>query len=336
MKKIHVIAASAFLFLATAFLFAQPVVLKVKVQTANVRSEPDLNSSVVKQLTSGTLIEAVGKVGDWYEIMISDASGKSVSAFIHALVVEVVGGEQKVVPQPKPVLEEVGEPAARSERPTAYAKPFGSGGFKILGGLVSANASYRLEAEQGTQKEIDKYKKSKQGFFGGIGLEFGSRLGLEIDILYFQKGVRLKGDDSAEGFSGSFDVTTSLDEISVPALLKFRFLPGSTPYIVGGGEIAYVLSAKSKYTATDATTKKTYAGTTDLKKDSENLNTIDYGLVFGAGFELNSGFLPFYIEGRYHMGLANMFKKDAETPQDVKDTDSVRTTAIVVTAGVKF
>ena len=48
----------------TVGLVAQDLtVLKVKVQSANVRSEPDMNAAVVKQVKLGTLLESRQNVG---------------------------------------------------------------------------------------------------------------------------------------------------------------------------------------------------------------------------------------------------------------------------------
>ena len=121
----------------------------------------------------------------------------------------------------------------------------------------------------------------------------------------------------------------------MPVLLRYKFLQGITPYVVGGGEVAYIFSSKAKYTATDSATGNTYSGTEDLDQ-TDNLNKLDYGLVFGVGLEVDSLAVPFFIEGRYHMGLANMFTTDADTPAQARDDDWVRTKAIVITAGIKF
>ena len=208
---------------------------------------------------------------------------------------------------------------------------------KLIGGLASANISFSRDPGSDFGVSIDSYQKSKLGLVGGIGFEMGSRFGVEIDILYIQKGVKFEGSgsDPLFGEAGSFDVTANLDEVSVPVLLRFEFLEGTTPYILGGGEVGYIISSKAKYNATDNATGKTYSGTEELDQ-TDNLNKLDYGLVFGAGLEIDSLTIPFFIEWRYHMGLANIFKSDADTPTQAQDDDWVRTKTVVVTIGIKF
>jgi opacity protein-like surface antigen len=211
------------------------------------------------------------------------------------------------------------------------------GKVKLIGGFASSNISFSRDPGSDVGVDISSYQKSKLGLVGGIGFEMGSQFGVEIDILYIQKGVKFEGSgsDPLFGEAGSFNVSANLDEVSVPVLLRYRFLEGTSPYILGGGEVAYIISSKAKYTATDNATQQTYSGTEDLDQ-TENLNKLDYGLVFGVGLEVTSLAVPIFIEGRYHMGLANIFKTTADTPAQAKDNDWVRTKAVIVTLGIKF
>ena len=207
----------------------------------------------------------------------------------------------------------------------------------MLAGLSLANISYSQNGSATTGVDIDQYKKSNLGILGGIGYESGSRFGFEMNLLYIKKGVRYKGTDpgSTVGMGGTFDVKLNVMELSLPVLAKIKFMPGSTPYALAGGEIAYVLSSKVDYWFQDDSTGDISSGTEDLN-DYDNLNKIDYGLVFGAGYELVSGPIPFFIEARYHMGLANLFKNDTSTSGSVDDTEWVRTNLLTVVLGVKF
>jgi len=172
---------------------------------------------------------------------------------------------------------------------------------------------------------------------GGIGFETGSRFSLEFNVMYMPKGVKFKGDVS-DGFGGTvnFDMTMSIDEISVPVFFKMKILPGSTLFIFGGGEIGYVLSSKLKYTLSNGDSE---SGETDLLNvgGEATINRIDYGLVFGAGYELNMGSMNLTIEGRSYMGLANLDKKaEASEGMGVTSSDYLHTKALVVLAGIKF
>jgi len=329
----------------------QTYVLKVKVQAANVRTEPDLNAPVIKTVTLGTLLESDGKSGDWYKIFVDDGKGNQVTGYINAKVVEIVSGEEpepkrpaqrpvEAVPEPEP------EPAPVYKRPVEYAAPrsYSSGGFRLLGGLASTNISYnkaRLDEVQG-EDDLAKYIKPRSSPLGGVGFEIGTRISLEFDVMYMPKGVKFEGeyDATAEGYGKvNFNADMIVNQISVPAFVKVKILRGSTPFIFAGGEVGYVLSGKLtySYTADGKTTK----GEQDLLKKDKNgeiyINRLDYGAVFGAGFELNLGGLALSIEGRYHMGMANLFKSPKTTEGTaIKDNDYIRSKAIVVLGGIKF
>jgi len=330
-------------------LAEQTYVLKVKVQAANVRTEPELNAPVIKTVAFGTLLESDGKKGDWYRIYIDDGKGNQVASYINARVVEVVSGEEaepEQPAQPQVEAEPEPEPAPAYERPVEYSTPrsYSSGGFRLLGGLARTNISYdksRLDDIQG-EEDLAKYIKDRSTPLGGIGFEIGSRISLEFDVMYMPKGVKFEGeyDATAEGYGKvNFNADLISNQISVPVFVKVKLLRGSTPFVFAGGEVAYVLSSKLtySYTAEAITTKGEY----DLLKKDENgdiyINRIDYGAVFGAGFELSLGGLDLSIEGRYHMGMANLFKSPkAAEGTAVKDNDYIRSKALVVLAGIKF
>ena len=149
---------------------------------------------------------------------------------------------------------------------------------KIMGGINFSNYSGTNVTEKPT---------NKTGYVAGIGLESHSNnIAIEVDILYFQKGCTRKMPDD-------YVIKYLLTEISIPLLLKINILSGSSPFIVAGGEGAYVVSYKTEQANVKYDAKK-YA------------KSIDYGLVFGAGFELITEIMALSLEGRYHHGLANL------------------------------
>jgi hypothetical protein len=351
MKKFLILCCAVFLLSTGLVLASQTYVLKVKVQAANVRSEPDRNASVVKTLPLGTILESQNKLGEWFEIIIDDGKGTKLSAYINTSVVDIVstGAAQPVQPpvqqvQPpvQPPVQAPPQPAPAPvyQQPVTYAAPkvYSKGGIRLLGGLTNSNISY----DKSRSAEADKYIKSRMGPMGGIGFEIGSQFSFEIDLMYMPKGVKFQGtyDATAEGGSRvDFDVDIVANEISVPVLIKIKLLRGTTPFLFGGGEIGYILNGKTTYSFTS--NGETQKGEEDLLKADANgensINRIDYGAVFGGGFEINLGGLKFTIEGRYHMGLANLFKQTAANEgQGATSSDYVRTKALVVLAGIKF
>ena len=339
MKKI-LVTGLGFLFFFSVLVFSgQNIIIKVNVQVANVREEPDSNSPIIKQVPVGTLFEAQSKIQNWYKILITNDAGNSVSAYINAIVVDVISGGQNVQkPEPEVYREPVRREAPKPETERIeYGPASAPGGLKVLGGVGLANITYSQDGSAAAGTSIDQYKKSKLGILGGIGYQSGSRFGFEINFLYVQKGVRFEGSDSgsAVGTGGSFDVKVKVTEVSLPVLVKIRFKEGSTPFVIAGGEIAYILSSKADYWAKDDATDEIYSGTEDLN-EYDNMNKIDYGLVFGAGFELVSGPVPLSIEGRYHMGMANLFKNDELSSGNLEDSDWMRTNLLTVILGITF
>jgi hypothetical protein len=130
---------------------------------------------------------------------------------------------------------------------------------------------------------------SKPGYFFGAGFEGGSgRLACEVDALYF-----LKTNSYA---SRGWDY--EMGEISVPVLAKIKLWARSTPFLLVGGELAYILSHKQKPGPLGDDTVYDMMFTT---------KRWDYGLVFGAGYDLETGPVTLELSGRYHYGLAKVF-----------------------------
>lgn len=327
MKKIAIAVLVLLAMSLAGYAGQTATVIKVKVQTANVRAEADTAGAVIKQIKLGTLLESRAKVGDWYEVAITTDTGGQVVGFISATVVDVVSGGQIQAP----VREEapVRQPARnvpREEPPVAESGNAPStGGFKVLAVLGAANMSFT----DTSGSNIGQYQKARTGFGGGIGFELGSSIGFEIDFLYLQKGVHFAGSEQGV----TFDSTMKIDEVSVPVLLKFHVLnkAGSPDiYLLGGGEIAYVMSAKVDYTASGQGVPS-QSGSRDVK---DNVSQIDYGAVFGGGVALPLGGIKLFIEGRYHLGFANMEKSNTGT--SVPSDAAPKTNLLAIAGGFKF
>lgn len=172
-------------------------------------------------------------------------------------------------------------------------------GFKFMGGLNLSK--YAVEPEVSGIEW-----KNKTGFLAGAGIDISlvPPIAIEIDALYFQKGSKV------EVLGVEQDYT--LNVISIPALLRIKFLPGPSPYILGGGEFSLILSHEFEEE--------------DIK---ENFKSFDYGLVFGAGFEMKMPGASLFIEGRYNIGMNNIIK-------DPVGDESIKTKAIVVIVGIKI
>jgi len=305
--------------------------VRVAVDAADIRLNPDMAGTVITTVPLGAVLEVKDKKGDWFEINLPpDDRGFVRQGFIHASLVEELA-EKPQAKETEPVkLPPV--QTQKQEKPQVYqtyrrSQPINKGlGFKILGGL-SFGSEYHSEMDyQGYYQ--DEWKKYKMGLVGGIGIESGGSIGVEMDVLYFQKGVKYQASVSQGGDTIDAEINLAIDEISAPIMLKLKFMPGTTPFLLAGGEIAYILSSKINWSY-DLSSGYSESGTEDV---IENINRLDYGIVFGAGFELYTGATSFVIEARYHYGLANLIKEEEKTTPD----EYGKTKTIAFMAGIKF
>ena len=133
-------------------------------------------------------------------------------------------------------------------------------GFKVMGGLTLSKYSV---SNEGTWE-------FKTGFATGFGYEINitPNIAFEFDTMFIQKGAtRTLREYTYRKYS--------LNEITIPMLVKIRLKPDSSPYILGGGEFSFILSQKEK---PGNCPYEIYLMPPSYKK-------YDYGLVFGGGFE---------------------------------------------------
>lgn len=168
------------------------------------------------------------------------------------------------------------------------------------------------------------------GFGGGVTLGFALApyLSLDIDGLYMMKGMHR---ETSLGDEGSFESDWKLGYAIASPVLRLR-LPGGgiAPYVLAGGEVGYLLSAK--VTTSSPGEDESEA---DVKDDCEDL---DYGFVLGAGLEIpNVTGVGFFVEARYVRGLTDI-AKDAEDQGTLADDDEMKAMneAFYLMAGIRF
>jgi hypothetical protein len=153
--------------------------------------------------------------------------------------------------------------------------------FSQLGTRVGLKVGYNWSQLAGDNLDDVEALKS---FTGGFGLEMDMLLiSLQVDLMYSPRGAIL-----ADG--GEVKVTY----ISMPVVVKKKFFPvGIHPYILGGLEFAYLLSAKH-----------------DGNNIKDHIRKDDLGIVGGVGLEFSLLRKSVYIEGRYYYGLGNINSDD--------------------------
>lgn len=260
MKRIIGLGIILIGFLAVGLIAGPQVVLKVKVQTANIHSEPEMSSGVIAQVKIGTMYESSNKVGDFYEISITDKDGRTTYGFIHASVVEVlITKEEKVTEEEEEAKESEPKPEVKPQRvEPAYA------GFKRKGlGLYVGGSS---TSDYGS------------GLAFGANFYFGitKKIGIEVGLLRFQ--ATTKDNDDIEKISKG-----KLAVIPMQISLMARFPVGAkiVPYVTGGA--GYYLN---KFTL-DRNLVKTWS---DLGLDLNE--TIDHAVGYHIGAGLDYFFNP--------------------------------------------
>jgi opacity protein-like surface antigen len=163
--------------------------------------------------------------------------------------------------------------------------------FKFMGGITFSKCDRLV---QDVFAEITYKAAFKTGFLagGGVELSLTKNIAFEIDGLYFQKGCKIKVYDLGQ-FSNY--INFEFNELSFPMLLKISIFSGTSPYILGGGEFAFVLSHKLD-------------GWYDIAQETKKT---DYGLVFGVGFRKKIEKIFIFIEGRYHIGLQDLSRGES-------------------------
>jgi len=281
MKKVFFVLAA--LFVLCAFVGASDVILiKVKVQLANVRTEPSLNAPVVTQLKVGTMLEASGKKGDFYEIAVADESGKISVGYIHANTVEIVKseGEEQAQAQEQPeavkqeaaeeeaaekeAVEEAPKPEIREQEAEAKAET----GYAPPRTGIGLIVGYALPSDYGG------------GLAYGASFTYGltSNFGIEISGLRFQSTVDEPA--AADRETALSKGTLAVMPIQLSLVARFPLSPSLTPYVLAGG--GYFLN---KYTL-DSGVQSDWEGLGfTISEKIEN----SIGFHFGVGLDVFMG-----------------------------------------------
>ncbi len=190
----------------------------------------------------------------------------------------------------------------------------------VLGGVNFSK--FQLEDKEWSW-EVPEYSRSKGWKAGGL-IEFGSNnlLSLQLEPMWVQKKSVLTLQNMHEPPTLPFpQFSQTLNYFELPAFVKLSLGKGNIrPYLLGGGEFAFLISATEK----DLTwNNETY----DIK---DRFEQFDYGYTYGGGIEFpifNKA--SFFVEARKSVGLANINKGSFENA-------SVSTSGLQVMGGVKI
>jgi hypothetical protein len=317
MKKTSILVCAIALLLAVAVV-ADAAVIKVKVQTANVRQKPDVTSAVLSRVSLGAMFESSKKVGNFYEISVTDNSGNLVTGYISADVCEEVGAAP-AAPTAPVAPAQVQRPQVTA-RPPAVTKK--AGGLFIGAGLVMSNVTF----DSDTQKSLDDAsakKKMKMGFQFGVGYEMPLSPNISIvpGLFYSTAGANfdMTVDSTAYSFSYSFS------GIMIPIDVKISF---NGPFVSVGPYIGYFFSGTYVPPAGQGSNEDLF------KADSDGhvwYKRLHFGVSLGAGVDLDLGGMGLMIKAGYQLGLSNLYN-----PVDSTDKFSMKHNAITILAAIKL
>jgi len=141
-------------------------------------------------------------------------------------------------------------------------------------------------------------KPMKLGFVGGVGFDYNlAVLGLEADVLFEQKGLKLTQADSSYS-------TETFNYLDVPILAKYNLkLGGSVLFLGVGPEFSLLLgTAQEKDYDSSGNLLTTTALTSAYK-------VVDFGIAIALGFEMYS----FVIDARYSIGVGDTSNMVSDT-----------------------
>jgi len=125
-------------------------------------------------------------------------------------------------------------------------------------------------------------------------------LALQPELLYTVKGYKVNypvADEIGPISTGSGTVTAKISYLEIPVLLKLNTssLRIIAPNIFAGPEVAFKLSSKG------------LIGASSNEEDLQNVNSTDFGIIFGAGININLPTTTIMVDLRYDIGMRVLY-----------------------------
>ncbi len=156
---------------------------------------------------------------------------------------------------------------------------------------------------------------------GGVVLSVGLSpvLSLDTDLLYMQKGLQWDAGYEQSGVYYSSEEELKLAYAVISPMLKIGGRRDAvSPYFLAGGEVGYLLDARSNSVSWMANPENASTNEYDIK---DMLEEVALGLVFGGGIDIPTSGATVFVEGRYVLGLSNIWPSDYQTMGDQKSRD---------------
>lgn len=146
------------------------------------------------------------------------------------------------------------------------------------------------------------------GFYSTIPMN--DMLSIRPELFYSMKGSSSKSSYDDNGYKETMESTIKLNYVEVPVLAVINL--ASLIEVFGGAYVAYYLNGETETKWTTEYNGVKDSGTNTHKIKSDDIESLDYGIVAGAAVRLGM----FRVGARYSVGMATL-DKDGEA--DVKN-----------------
>jgi hypothetical protein len=165
--------------------------------------------------------------------------------------------------------------------------------YGVQGGINISNVSFKAGD---SSEEVPDFKSRTRGVFGGfVARDFNPKVGLQVDVLYTQKGTQ--ADAVEDGFA--FHIEIGADYIEIPVLIR-----GNIP---GSGKVkARVFAGPSFGIKVHDKAKLSGGGMVLEGDDVAEFKSGDAGFVLGGAVQFGQVF----VDLRYNWGFVNIVKDD--------------------------
>lgn len=198
-------------------------------------------------------------------------------------------------------LQAQGKPKSKSKDVT----------FGLKGGLNIANCNVTGDGSPST--------KSLTNFHIGsfVEIKLNDKIAFQPELLYSVQGFKFDQVVDVEGDLYDTRNTLKFGYINIPLMMKYY--PDAKFYLEAGPQIGFLTSANIEVSIP-------FVGSAE-EDVKESFNSIDFGLNFGAGYDISD---KVFLSLRYNLGLSNI----ADT--EPGDNSKIKNSVFQISLGYKF
>ncbi len=173
--------------------------------------------------------------------------------------------------------------------------------YGVNGGLNFANIDYEVsQSPLSFSLDTDVRTSFYLGGFAEFSLpnmEHKLQTGLSLNF----NGFKFENSEPGDFIQES---NIRITQLNIPVLFKFNAYEGL--FINGGAYVGFIVHAEEEFREEDFFFDDSFSGSETI---TDEFNTLDFGLSFGAEYNLENGL---FFEARYNLGLTNIANVDEE------------------------